>query len=140
MNNHQLPLPLSELSSRKYRGGTFRRIEAVKEALKSALDKSGLTRELIAEELSRLVGRNISVHQLNNWAAPEKKDRYIPLDCVGALAVILQDTEVVQAALEGSGFQVIGPMDAAYLELGKITAEEKRRRKRKRKLMESLGI
>lgn len=140
MKDHQLPLPLSNLPSRKYRGGTFRRIEAVKEALKSSLDKSGLARELIAEELSRLVGRNISVHQLNNWTAPEKKDRHIPLDCLGALVVILDSPEIVQAALDGSGFQVVGPTELAYLELGKITAEEKKRRKRKRKLMESLGI
>jgi len=140
MKIEELHLPMSNLPSQKYRAGTFQKSVAVKEAFNKALKKSGLSREVVAEELSRLLNRNISIHQINNWAAPEKRDRHIPLDCVGALAVILNSIEIIQAALDGSGYEVIGPEEKAYLELGKLVVEEKARRKKKRKLMEKLGI
>ena len=118
----------------------LQRAQAVKEALRQELNKSSLSREQIADELSRLVGRKVSVHQLNNWAAPEKRDRYIPLEYVGALVVILGNPEIVRAALEGTGLSVIDEDEMAFLELGKITAEDLARKKRKKALLEKLGI
>lgn len=71
-----------------------RRSEALRAALRKALAKSSLSREQIADDLSKLVGRPISVHMLAKWVA-EKADKWqLPADCVPALCSILGDDEI----------------------------------------------
>jgi hypothetical protein len=134
----QLTLPLSELPSRKRRSGSLRAKEAVKEALKAALHKCGLSREVVAEELSRLTGESVSHHQINNWIAPTKDDRCIPLEYAGALAVITGDSGFVQIAVEAAGLLVLSREQSPYYELGKITAEDRARAAARKAILERL--
>jgi len=135
----QLTLPLSELPSQKRRTGSLRTKEGVKDAIRTALRACGLSRETVADELSRLTGDKISVHTINNWCAPEKTDRPMPLEYAAALTVITGDTGVVQAAVEAAGLVVLSPEDAPYFELGKLTAEDRARAARKKTLFERIG-
>jgi len=134
----QLTLPLSELPSRKRRTGSLRAKEAVKEALKDALRKCGLSREVVADELTRLTGENVSHHQINNWIAPTKEDRCIPLEYAAALAVITGDTGFLQVALDAAGILVLSHKQAAYYELGRITAEDRARSKQRKAILERI--
>ena len=135
----QLSLPLSSLPSQRLGNGSCRTTEAVQDALNGALRGCGLSREVVAEELSRLTGHDVSVHTLNNWAAPSKEDRPTPLQFLAALVEITGDAELVRAALKGTGYMLLGPDEAPLYELGKITAEDKARARRKRELWEKIG-
>jgi len=117
----QLPLPFDGEARRGVRAGSGRRQEAVKEALRQALE--GLDREEVAAELSRLTGEAVSVHALANWAAPEKRDRRLPLEYAGALAEITRDAGIMEAALP-AGWRVLRPEDVAVYEYGRMTIEE----------------
>jgi hypothetical protein len=136
----QMTLPLSDLKSQGQAAGSLRRLEAVKEALKEALRDSGLPRETVADELSRLTGEHLSVHVLNNWVAEEKKDRNIPLHYCAALSVVLGDLRPLQAAFGGTGVHVMGEEDYGFYELGKMAAEDAQRAKKKRQIKERLGL
>lgn len=135
----QMTLPMSDLPSRKHRAGGLRAKEAVKDALRQALRRCGLSRETVADELSRLTGDKITVHTVNNWAAPEKQDRPIPLEYAAVLTVITGSAEIVRAAVEAAGLVVLTPDQAPFYELGRLTAEEKARARRKREVWEQIG-
>ncbi len=134
----QLTLPLSDLASQKRRSGSLRAKEAVKEALKSALHRCGIPREIVAEELSRLTGEDISIHTINNWVAVAKTERSIPLEYAGALAVITGDTGFLQVALEAAGILVLNHTQAPYYELGRITAEDRARAERRKDILKRI--
>ncbi|MDY6904124.1 MAG: hypothetical protein SWH61_05500 [Thermodesulfobacteriota bacterium] len=118
--------------------GLCRRKEAVKEAVGRAIANSGLDRQTITCEMSRLVGEEISIHALNNYIAEGKNNRRFPLEYAYALYVITGDVDVINAAL-GGGMQVLPPDEMKFYELGKITAEERDRRRRKKQIYEEIG-
>lgn len=135
----QLTLPLSSLPSQKLKAGSLRTSEAVKEALRQALRSCGLSRDTVADELTRLTGESVSIHQINNWAAPGKDDRSIPLEQLAALTAVTGDAGLARAALACAGWAVLHPDEVPIFELGRITAEDKARAKRKRELWEKIG-
>lgn len=134
----QLTLPLSSLPSQKLKSGSLRTSETVKEALRVALRACGLSRETVADELSRLTGESVSIHQVNNWAAPGKDDRSIPLEQLAALTVVTGDAGLARAALECSGLVVLRPEDVPYFELGRMAAEDKERSRKRREILERI--
>ncbi len=122
------------------RAGSLRTKESVTEALRTALDKSGLDREAVAHELSRLVGEDVSVHTINNWCAEGAHNRRIPLEFAAALAVITGSADILDAAVKVAGFRVLDREQAPYYELGVLTAEERTRRKRKKQIEDRIGL
>ena len=141
----QLTMQMSRLRTSRLRGGALRRKESVCEALRKALDGckdlngSPLDRETVSKELSRLVGESVSVHTINNWCAEGKENRRFPLEYAEALALITGDRGILDAAL-GEGFRMLDEEETAYLELGRIVAEERARSKKKRQVLERIGI
>jgi hypothetical protein len=136
----QLNLPLTNLRSFDESAGKYRRKEAVQEALKRTLRNCQLSREEIADEMSRLVSEKITVTHIANWTAESKNGWRMPLEYAAAFYVVTGDPGVVKAALAGSGIGVLDDKDFALYELGKIVAEERSRGKKKRQVMERLGI
>jgi len=138
-NMVQLTLPLSSLPTANLAAGSLRRLEAVHEALGAALAASGLSREYVAAELSRLTGDAVSIHHINNWTAESKAgERHIPLEYAAALTVILGDVRILAAACP-AGYMVLPPEAAAVYELGRVTVEERRRGRKKRELWERIN-
>lgn len=135
----QLTLPLSSLPSQERGAESLRTSGGVKEALRQALDRCGLSRETVADELTRLTGETVTVHTVNNWAAQGKAERRIPLDQLAALVIVTGDPGIARAALEPAGLMVLDTDQAPLYELGKITVEDKARAKRKRELWERIG-
>lgn len=135
----QISLPLSSLPTAGLKAGALRVQEAVREALCEALKRSGLEREYVVSELSRLVGATINVCTLDSWTAESKSDRKLPLEYAGALCKILRDTGILDAALEASGIVVLGEREKAIFEIGKITVEKRKRSKKERALWEKLN-
>lgn len=121
----QLCLPLSSLPSQRLESGSCRTTEAVQDALNASLKECGLSRDVIAEELSRLTGHDISVHTLNNWAAPSKEDRPTPLQFLASLIEITGNPALAEAALKGTGYKLLTPDQVPYYEIGLLEAEKK---------------
>lgn len=136
----QLILPIQTYPSQSVRAGGLGRKEAVREALTQALDSCPLSREQIASEMSRLTGESLSINHLNNWTSGAKRDWRFPLEYASALLVITGDAGIVDAILEGTGMAVLDKDDQMYVEYGRLVVEEKQRQKKKRALMEKLGV
>lgn len=134
----QLTLPLSSLPSQKLKAGSLRTSETVKEALRQALRSCGLSRETVADELTRLTGESISIHQINNWAAPGKDDRSIPLEQLAALTFVTGDAGLARAALACAGWAVLRPDEVPFFELGRMAAEDRERTRKKREILERI--
>jgi len=134
----QLTLPLSSLPTASMQAGSLRRREAVNEAFREALAASGLSREYVAGELSRLTGDQVSIHHINNWTAESKDDRRIPLEYAAALTVILGDARILAAACP-AGYLVLPPDEAAVYELGRVVVDERRRSRKKKELWERIN-
>jgi hypothetical protein len=135
----QLTLPLSSLPTASMKAGSLRCREAVHEAFSAALAASGLTRQFVAAEVSRLTGDAVSEHHINNWTAESKMgERHIPLEYAAALAVILGDPRILVAACP-NGYAVLSPAEVAVYELGKVVVEERRRSRKKRELWERIN-
>lgn len=135
----QLTLPMSSLASQRLKAGKLRAKEAVKEAIAAAIRGCGLSRDVIADEMSRLTGESISIHAINNWTAPGKTDRSMPLEYAPALAIVTGDAGALRVVAEAAGYVLLEPGDVPLYELGKITAEDRERAKRKRELWEKIG-
>jgi hypothetical protein len=136
----QLNLPFTDMRSFDESAGSYSRKSAVQEALKRTLRECQLSREEIADEMSRLVSEKITVNHIANWTAESKNGWRMPLEYAAAFFVITGDAGVVKAALAGSGIGVMDDGEYAYYELGKIVAEERQRSKKKRRVMEELGL
>lgn len=136
----QMTLPLEEIGPRKYRAGSLRRHEQVREAVKAALKRCGLPREVVAEEISRLTGDAISVNHLNNWTAESKGGYRLPIEHAAALAIVTGDLGPVRAALDGIGAKVLDRDQVPYYELGVLTAEDMDRKRKRKEVLERLGL
>jgi hypothetical protein len=90
--------------------------------------------------MSRLVSEKITVNHIANWTAESKNGWRMPLEYAAAFFVITGDDGVVKAALSGSGIGIMDDREYAFYELGKIVAEERQRSKKKRRVMEELGL
>jgi hypothetical protein len=134
----QLTFQMSRSRGASLRAGSLRVKESVREALKRAVEACEMDRETIARELSRLVGEDVSIHTLNNWIADGKHDRRVPLEYAEALALITGDRGILDAAF--STFRVLDESQAPYYDLGVIEAEDRARRKAKRKALERIGV
>jgi hypothetical protein len=135
----QLTLPLSSLPTANMAAGSLRCREAVHEAVRDALAASGLSREYVAGELSRLTGDQVSIHHINSWTAESKAgERHIPMEYAAALTVILGDARILAAACP-AGYVVLSPEQAAVYELGKVTVEERRRSRKKKEIWERIN-
>ncbi len=108
------PCPSGDTSYSK-RAGSLRRKEAVREALIAALESCPLSREQIADEMSRLTGEAISINHINNWTATAKKDWRFPLEYASALMVITKDFGIIDAVIGGTRLSVMTEEEAAYV-------------------------
>lgn len=86
------------LPSARFRNASFQCARAVREALEKALDRSGLTREIVARELSRLVGESVVPEQVAGWSESYGPHVSIPVEYLAALTVIFDDETIARAA------------------------------------------
>jgi len=130
---HQLNLPLAQFRTSNLRAGSLRTKESILEALKRDIDESGVSREDLAEELSRLVGEYVSVHTINNYLAEGKTNRRFPLEFARAVALIVGSHDFLAAALQPE-LDLVGEDDLAALRYGRLILEDEERSKLKKEL------
>lgn len=112
--------------------------DVTKKAVAKAIHGCGLSREAIAAEMSRLTGESISHFQINNWTALSKSNRSMPLEYAPALGIVTGDHAALRAVAEMAGCLLLEPEQVPFYELGRITAEDKDRAKRRKELMERI--
>jgi len=139
----QLSLPFMDSKSFDFSAGSFRRTEAVQEAVRRALKNSFLSRDQIADEMSRLIGENISKNHIANWTAESKNGWRMPLEYAAAFSVITNDNTVIKAAFAGSGINILDDSEMAFYEIGKAIEEKREsdaRLKENRNRLQNLKI
>jgi len=139
----QLSLPFMSSQSFEYSAGSFRRSDAVQEAVRSALKSCLLSREEIADEMSRLLSEEITKNHIANWAAESKNGWRMPLEYTAAFSMITNDNSVIKAAFSGSGINVLDDSEMAFYEIGKAIEEKREsdaRLKENRNRLQSLRI
>jgi len=134
----QLLLPLCSGGTNSIRAGNLSRKDAVREALTHALAACPMSREEVAEELSRLTGEAISRNHLDNWCSTGKREWRFPCELTTAFCRITGDFGLVVAVLEGTGFGLADDRTLKAAQYGRMLAEEKKRTAMKRKLLEAL--
>ena len=130
---HQLKLPLTHFRTSGLRAGSLRTKEAILESLKRDIDDSGISRDDLAEELSRLVGEYVSVHTINNYLAEGKTNRRFPLEFARAVALIVGSHDFISAALQPE-LDLVSESDLAALRYGRMLLEDEERSKLKKEL------
>ena len=133
-----LTLPMSSLPSQRLQSGSLRTFEAVKDGLNRSLKECGLSREVVAEELTRLTGHDVTVHQINNWAAPSKEDRPTPLHFLAAITGITGSAALAEAALDGTGCKLLTPDEVVYYEIGRDEVEKREQAKARKALWDKV--
>lgn len=135
----QLLLPLHSGGTNSIRAGRLCRKDAVREALTEALSACQLSREEVAQEISRLTGEAVSVNHVNNWCSEAKRDWRFPMELATAFCMITGDFGVIAAILEGTGHGLANEETRVLAEYGQILVEERKRASKKRELLERLG-
>lgn len=135
----QMNFEWSKMRTKDLDAGCLRAKDAVREALKQALDVAlvnyGMDREAVSKELSRLVGEDVSIHTINNWCAEGKSNRRFPLEYARAIALISGEVRIIRAALAPE-FDVMDEVGRTIYAYGEMVLEDKVRGKKKRKLEE----
>lgn len=71
----------------------------IRECLRRILRASPKSRQHIADELTKAVGRNVSLECLNKWASEAESARHLPADCILPLSEILGDDSLQRLIL-----------------------------------------
>jgi hypothetical protein len=121
----QLLLPLHSDGTNGIRAGRLCRKEAVREALTLALAACPLSREDVAQELTRLTGEAVSVNHLHNWCSEAKREWRFPLELTTAFCMITGDFGLVSAILDGTGFALADEKTRKAARLGVLVAKKR---------------
>ncbi len=134
-----MSLPILTGGASGLRAGRLCRKEAVREALAEALAVCSLSREEVAQEMTRLTGESVSVNHLNNWCSEAKREWRFPLELATAFCMITGSFGVIMAILDGTGHCLADEETRILAEYGQMIVEERRRASKKRDLLERLG-
>lgn len=109
------------------KGGTLdvKIARAISHAMQECHRKHGKDREQIAEEMSEyLGGQNVTVHMLNTYASPARRDHKITLERLIALVDVTGCHELLGFVADFSNFVVVPKRYAEIIHLW-IAEEEK---------------
>lgn len=104
------------------RGGSLD--ASISRAVSLALHRCGKRRDTIAADMSRELGRTVTIAMLDAWASQARSQNRIPLDAFAALVGATAQHELLGLLPEMFGFAVVPAKYAEIIELHLI--EEKR--------------
>jgi hypothetical protein len=110
--------------------GSMNDASVIRGLITEVIRVSGKSRAQIAEEMSYLVGREVTERMLNGFTAESKDDYRWPAELDRAFCTVTGDTRLLTCRVELFGLYVIGDEEMELLELGmafhqKATAEAK---------------
>jgi serine/threonine protein phosphatase PrpC len=99
--------------------GSLNDSHMIRAILVDAIRRCGKSREVIAEEMTYLVGREITERQLNGFTAESKEDYKFPAELDRAFCMVVGDTRLLTCRVERAGMHVITDDEKLLLELGR---------------------
>lgn len=98
--------------------------------LADAMKRCPKKRQQIAEEMSHLLGRNVTESMLNLFTSASHKAHRFPAAWVPVFCRVTSDSRLMQVLADRAGMAIVGPEELALMELGRATlafrrAEEK---------------
>lgn len=91
----------------------------IRTVLAQVMKESSKSREQIADEMSVLLGRQISVGMLNKRSVASHPTHAFPLSQVRAFCIVTDDWRLLSVIAERLGLRVIDQEEAELLELGR---------------------
>jgi hypothetical protein len=102
-------------------------------AIKYAIKQAPKSRETLADEMTDLVGAEVTVHQINNWTSESHPHR-IPAELIPAFCTATGCNEPLRVLAEATGVYTLPGPDALRAEVQKLREEEQKvSRERKRR-------
>lgn len=98
----------------------------VRGLITDAIRRSTKSRAQIAEEMSHLLGQEVTEAQLNAFTAPSKTGHRWPSAWDRAFCHATGDFRLLTKKAELAGFRVVSVEEYQYLQLGKTYIEQKR--------------
>jgi hypothetical protein len=96
---------------------------AVRSTLTAAF-KGEKSREAIAEEMSHLIGTEITVAMLNTYTAESKRLHRFPAAWIPAFCTATGDSRLLQYLVQRTGYRMITEEEAKYMVLGRKLVEQ----------------
>ena len=94
-------------------------------ALRDAQDERGLSRDRVADLISRELGRNVTKDSLDKWTSEASTAHRVPLDVFVAMVRVLEAEELLGFIPEQLGFVVVPKKYADIIELHLIEEKER---------------
>jgi hypothetical protein len=91
----------------------------IRSIVADAIRKSSKSRAQIAEEMTYLVGREITERMLNGFTADSRDDYRWPAELDRAFCEATGDDRLLRCRVELAGYRVISQQEAEILELGR---------------------
>jgi hypothetical protein len=99
--------------------GTMNDSALIRGVLVEAIRNSGKSRPQIADEMSRLVGRQITERMLNAYTAESQEEHRWPAELTRAFCSATGDARLLRVLAEAAGLRVINDTESHLLELGR---------------------
>ncbi len=103
-----------------------------------AIRETGLSRKEVAQRMSAMLGVRITEGTINAWCAESKGHRF-PAAYIPALAVITEDSSLIEEMAEFCGVYVITRDQLLKLKLAEVREEKERLREIEKELLKLLG-
>lgn len=101
-------------------------------AIKSAVKTAPMSRETLADTMSELSGRAVTIHMIANWIA-ESHPHHIPAELIPALCAASGCNEPLQVQNDAVGIFTLPGADALRAEIQKLDEETKALQKERQK-------
>lgn len=99
----------------------------------------GLDRFEVATEMTKLLGREVSKHMLDAWAAESREDQMIPFDTAIAFDMAVGSHMLLDFAASKLGARISIGKDALHTQLGKLERQRDEAAKQIKRLKGILG-
>lgn len=106
-------------------------LDRATEELSIMMRRCKWSREELCERLGGLIGRAVSVAQLNAWTASTNRNR-LPADVLVGICILLENYDPISTLLTPAGRAVASAADRAYAEIGRVAHERMRLEERER--------
>jgi len=110
----------------------------LKQQINGTIKQSSLSRDQIADKMSELAGKSISIHQLYAWTASSKRGHYFPAEFIPAFILATSDYSLLDLICSEVGGNFI-KIEQLIEESAKIDTEIRRLEARKIELAILLG-
>ena len=124
---------------------TLNVLRDLKQAMATAADASGLSREELCDRMNQLAdrygvrlvkgtGQHLTMATFEKWLNPEDKERVIPAKGLPVFCAASGSVEPMQVLVQPLGWRIIDEKKAKLLELAELDQDVKKKKARMRKL------